>query len=61
MKFTLRRIQAWLVAEGLLVILMVLRPVPLRAVPTHLGGLAYLVGWKTVAAPAGLMVLSRDT
>ncbi|MCC5960103.1 MAG: anion permease [Rhodobacteraceae bacterium] len=55
----MQRIQAWLVAEWLLVILMVLLPVLLWAVPTSLDGLVYLVDWKTVAALAGLMVLSR--
>ena len=56
---TLQRIQAWLVAEWLLVILIGLLPVLLRAVPTPLVGLVDLVDWKTVTALAGLMVLSR--
>ncbi|TQM93841.1 YbiR family transporter [Roseinatronobacter monicus] len=57
--YTLRRIRAWLVAEWLLVILIGLLPVLLWAVPTPLGNLVDLVDWKTVAALAGLMVLSR--
>lgn len=59
MIYTLRRIRAWLVAEWLLVILIGLLPVLLWAVPTPLGNLVELVDWKTVAALAGLMVLSR--
>ena len=56
---TLLRIRAWLVAEWLLVILLGLLPVMLWAVPTPLVNLVDLVDWKTVAALAGLMVLSR--
>ena len=59
MMYTLRRIRAWLVAEWLLVILIGLLPALLWAVPTPLIGLVDLVDWKTVAALAGLMVLSR--
>lgn len=56
---SLLQIRAWLVAEWLLVILTGLLPVMLWAVPTALVDLAGLVDWKTVAALAGLMVLSR--
>ncbi|WP_409699396.1 SLC13 family permease [Yoonia sp.] len=53
------RIRKWLTAEWLLVILIGLLPVMLWAVPAPLPDLIALVDWKTVAALAGLMVLSR--
>jgi Na+/H+ antiporter NhaD/arsenite permease-like protein len=59
MMYILRRIWAWLVAEWLVVILIGLLPMLLWAVPTPLIRLVDLVDWKTVAALAGLMVLSR--
>lgn len=59
MIYTLRRIGTWLVAEWLLVVLTGLLPVLLWAVPTAPDNLVRLVDWKTVAALAGLMVLSR--
>jgi len=55
----LRHIRAWLAAEWLLVILIILLPGLLWAVPAPLISLVDLVDWKTVAALAGLMVLSR--
>lgn len=59
MKTTLQRIWTWLLAEWLLVILLGLLPVMLWVAPTALVDLVDLVDWKTVAALAGLMVLSR--
>lgn len=53
------RIKAWLAAEWLLIILLGLLPVMLWAVPAQWPDLIALVDWKTVAALAGLMVLSR--
>jgi Na+/H+ antiporter NhaD/arsenite permease-like protein len=59
MRVDLQRIQAWLAAEWLLVVLLGLLPALLWAVPTPPHALGALVDWKTVAALAGLMVLSR--
>jgi Na+/H+ antiporter NhaD/arsenite permease-like protein len=59
MRIDFHRIKAWLVAEWLLVVLLGLLPALLWAVPTPPRALSGLVDWKTVAALAGLMVLSR--
>ena len=59
MKTSLQRIWTWLLAEWLLVILLGLLPVMLWVAPTALVDLVDLVDWKTIAALAGLMVLSR--
>jgi Na+/H+ antiporter NhaD/arsenite permease-like protein len=59
MRINLHKIRAWLGAEWLLASLLCLVPVLIWAVPTPPLALGALVDWKTVAALAGLMVLSR--
>lgn len=59
MIYILRRIQTWLAAEWLLGVLLGLLAIMLWLVPTTVPHLINLVDWKTVAALAGLMVLSR--
>ena len=53
------RLVRWISAEWLLAVLVLAFPVLWWLVPTPPGGLARLVDWKTVAALAGLMILSR--
>ncbi|TCM86524.1 SLC13 family permease [Rhodovulum steppense] len=52
-------IRRWLREDWLLVLLLALLPVLLVMVPVAPTRLAALVDWKTIAALAGLMVLSR--